>query len=71
MKRGDGSVTASEIATAYALAGDKDKALEWLDKAYGAREGQDITLLRCDPYFKNLRGDPRFSAFLWRTGLPE
>jgi adenylate cyclase len=65
------SVTASDMAALYALLGDKDKAFTWLDKAYDAREGAAITLLKCDPYFKNLRGDPRFSAMLRRMGLPE
>jgi len=61
---------ASDIATAYAMAGDKDKAFEWLDRAYERREGQEITLLKCEPYFKNLRGDPRFTALLQRMGIP-
>jgi len=62
---------ASDIAMAYAMAGDKDKAFEWLDRAYEQREGQEITLLKCEPYFKNLRGDPRFAALLQRMGIPE
>jgi TolB-like protein/DNA-binding winged helix-turn-helix (wHTH) protein/Tfp pilus assembly protein PilF len=71
MKRGDGTVTASEVAGAYALAGDKDEAFAWLDRAYAERDGQDITLLKCDPSWKDLRGDPRFSRMLRRLGLPE
>ena len=62
---------ASDIATAYAMAGDKDKAFEWLDRAYEQREGQEITLLKCEPYFKNLHGDSRFTALLKRMGLPD
>jgi hypothetical protein len=60
---------ATDIATAYAMAGDKDKAFEWLNRAYEWREGQEITLLKCEPYFKNLRGDPRFTALLQRMGI--
>jgi len=62
---------ASTIATDYALAGEKDKAFEWLEKAYEQREGQSITMLKCDPFFANLRGDPRFSDLLRRMGLPD
>jgi len=70
-QRGEGSFAASDMVALYALVGDKDKAFLWLDKAYDAREGEAITLLKCDPYFRNLRGDPRFSAMLRRMGLPE
>jgi TolB-like protein/DNA-binding winged helix-turn-helix (wHTH) protein/Flp pilus assembly protein TadD len=65
------SPSPGNVAAVYALAGQKDKAFEWLEKAYEERDGQDVTLLKCDPSFKNLRGDPRFSALLRRMGLPE
>jgi TolB-like protein/DNA-binding winged helix-turn-helix (wHTH) protein/thioredoxin-like negative regulator of GroEL len=63
-------VSASDLASSYALAGEKDKAFQWLDKAYAERDGEDITLLNCDPAFKNLHGDPRFANLLRRMGLP-
>ncbi len=61
----------SVLAAAYAMAGQTDKAFEWLDKAYEEREGQDLTLLKLDPVYRNLRSDPRFSALLRRIGLPQ
>ena len=61
---------ASTIAMDYALADEKDQAFEWLEKALQQREGQSITMLKCDPFFANLRGDPRFSDLLRRMGLP-
>jgi TolB-like protein/DNA-binding winged helix-turn-helix (wHTH) protein len=70
-ERGDSRVYASEVASLYAAVGDKDKAFEWLDKAYEERDGQAITLLKCDPDYKNLRSDPRFAALLRRMGLPD
>lgn len=70
-ERDPSSVTASEVAGVYALVGDKDKAFEWLDKAYEEREGQSISLLKCDPTYKNMRADPRFAALLRRMGLPD
>ncbi len=70
-ERAPSSVTASEVAGAYALVGDKDKAFEWLDKAYEEREGQSIALLKCEPAWKNMHTDPRFAAMLRRMGLPE
>ncbi len=61
----------SYLAGAYAMAGQTDKAFELLEKGYEAREGQVLTLLKFDPVYKNLRGDPRFSAMLRKIGLPE
>jgi TolB-like protein/DNA-binding winged helix-turn-helix (wHTH) protein/Flp pilus assembly protein TadD len=59
------------VAAIYALAGEKDQAFDWLDRAYRERDGMVIALLKCDPSFKNLRGDPRFNDLLRRMGLPE
>jgi len=59
------------VASLYALSGDKDNAFKWLDRAYAEHDGMGITSLKCDPSYKNLRGDPRFGAFLRRMGLPE
>jgi len=59
------------VAGAYARAGDKKNALRWLEKSYEDREGQHITLVRWDPDFKSLRGDPRFADLLRRMGLPQ
>jgi hypothetical protein len=39
---GSESVDPAGVASAYALAGDKDSAFKWLDKAYADRDGQDI-----------------------------
>jgi TolB-like protein/Tfp pilus assembly protein PilF len=61
----------SNLAGAYAMAGQTDKAFELLEKGYEAREGQALTLLKFSPAYKNLRGDPRFSAMLRKIGLPE
>jgi hypothetical protein len=53
------------------MAGQTDKAFALLEKGYEAREGQDLTLLTFEPAYRNLRGDPRFSAMLRKIGLPE
>jgi hypothetical protein len=70
-ERDPSSVAASEVAGVYAFVGDKDKAFEWLDKAYEEREGQGISLLKCEPAYKSMHTDPRFAALLRRMGLPE
>jgi tetratricopeptide (TPR) repeat protein len=57
------------IAAAYARVGDRDKALEWLQRAYEERVG-NITLLTCVPEFKSLHGNPIFSNLVKKIGLP-
>jgi eukaryotic-like serine/threonine-protein kinase len=59
-----------DLASAYARVGDKEKSLEWLQKAYEERNG-NITLVNSYPDYKSLRGDPRFSTLLKRIGLPD
>jgi aminoglycoside phosphotransferase (APT) family kinase protein len=41
-----------------------------LERAYAARIGQ-LVLLRVNPEFDSLRGDPRFDEFVRRVGIPE
>ena len=57
---------ATEIAMVYAALGDKDQAMNWLEKAYEWRFNPSI-LLR--PGFDPLRSDPRFQDLLRRIGL--
>jgi tetratricopeptide (TPR) repeat protein len=61
----------TDIAEAYAQLGNKDKAFEWLEKAYQDREGIPLSALNCDPGYKALHGDPRFSDLLRRLHLRE
>jgi eukaryotic-like serine/threonine-protein kinase len=50
--------------------GDKDRAFEWLDKAYDERPS-DIMSIKVDPRMEPLRSDPRYQELLLRMGLPE
>jgi TolB-like protein/Flp pilus assembly protein TadD len=50
--------------------GDKDRAFEWLDKAYDERPS-DIMGIKVDPRMQPLRSDPRYRELLLRMGLPE
>ena len=59
-----------QIAEIYAFGGEKNKAFEYLEKSYTAREGR-LTYLKGDPLLKNLKSDPRFSAILKKMNLPE
>jgi adenylate cyclase len=62
-------VGAGGIAFRYFDAGDYDRAIDWLEKAY---EEHDPNLPYLgDPLYDPLRSDPRFQALLRRMNLPE
>jgi TolB-like protein/Tfp pilus assembly protein PilF len=62
-------VSAYEIAAVYAGLGDRDRAFEWLDKAYDERSTM-LVYFRMDPRIWSLRSDPRFQALLGRMNFP-
>ena len=61
---------AYQIAEVYAYRGEKDQAFEWLERARRQRDGGLDSLL-IDPFFANLRSDPRWEAFLRTMGLAD
>jgi hypothetical protein len=58
------------FALVYTGMGDKDRAFEWLDKAYDERSS-DLPCIKADPRMDPLRSDPRYKELLLRLGLPE
>jgi serine/threonine-protein kinase len=48
--------------------GDRESALQWLEKAYEERDSQ-LLYLNVDPIYEGLRSDARFQAVLHRTVL--
>ena len=63
-------VPAVRIARLWAHAGQVDRALEWLEKAYAWRESP-LVHLRAGWDWDSLRGDPRFQSLLHRMEFPE
>jgi hypothetical protein len=51
--------------------GDRDKALEWLEKGYDERSIASTVpgMIKVDPVFDPLRSDPRFTNLLRRMNL--
>jgi adenylate cyclase len=54
----------------YAGLGDKDKAFEWLEKAYQERSDA-LAWFRKEPESQSLRTDPRFAALMRKIGFTE
>jgi tetratricopeptide (TPR) repeat protein len=58
-----------EVAGVYAQLGDRDRAIDWLDKAY--RNRSCLYWLRQDPRFDSIRSDPRFQELLAKMNFPK
>jgi len=61
-------VSPFSTAIVYVGLGDKEHALDGLEKAYEARS-QFMVLLKVAHAFDSLRSDPRFIALLKKVGL--
>ena len=66
-EQGRGSETA--IGGVYVSLGEKDKAMEWLEKAYERHDGYFLAI-NCEMTYDDLRPDPRFQALLKKIGFP-
>ncbi len=58
------------VAIVYAGLGEKDQALDWLEKAYGDHSNA-IIFLKVDPQLDTLRASPRFHELQRKLRLPE
>jgi serine/threonine-protein kinase len=56
------------VALLYNALGDTDATLAWLERGYEARDHK-MNLLKVDPKWKNLHGDPRFEDLVRRIGF--
>jgi hypothetical protein len=44
--------------------GEKDKAIEWLERSYHDGAGLDVIFLKVDPMLDPLQKEPRFQALV-------
>jgi eukaryotic-like serine/threonine-protein kinase len=58
------------VAAVYAGLDDKSQALDWLNKGFEQRSA-NMVYLKVEPFFENLRTEPRFGDLLRRMGLPQ
>ena len=56
------------FAAIYAALGEKEQALEWLEKSVAERS-IFVTRINRDPKFDSLRAEPRFQDLIRRVGL--
>ncbi len=62
----EGPKTAVALAQIYAWTGEKDEALELLERSLSTPNGVTVPVLRLDPIWDPLRTDPRFQALIDR-----
>jgi eukaryotic-like serine/threonine-protein kinase len=66
----NGYVKAWDYAIAYAWGKDKDKTIEYLNKAYDER-GKRLLELKVNKILDFVRDDPRFKELVKKVGIPE
>ena len=66
----NGYVKAMDFASAYAWGKDKDKTIEYLNKAYDERDSQ-LVELKVNKNWDFVRDDPRFKELVKKVGIPE
>ncbi len=64
-----GEFDAYQVAEIHAWRGEKDRAFEWLERAYEVRD-PGLSYLKFDQMLDKVRSDPRFTALLKRMNLP-
>ena len=69
--REQGHMSETAIAAVYLSLGEKDKAMEWLERAYERHAGYLVNINHNDSSFDGLRPDPRFQALLKKIGFPD
>jgi TolB-like protein/Tfp pilus assembly protein PilF/tRNA A-37 threonylcarbamoyl transferase component Bud32 len=62
-------VPASAPAIVHAALGDRNLALDWLEKAHDEHDFA-IVQIEVAPWFRNLRGEDRFQRLVTRLGMP-
>jgi tetratricopeptide (TPR) repeat protein len=55
------------FALIHLALGEKDQALDWLERAAQERGATYLNFIKVDPFFDPLRGDPRFEALVQKV----
>ena len=58
------NISGYSFAVIHLALGEKDQALDWLEKDAREQTGFEINFIKVDPYLDPLRGDQRFEALV-------
>lgn len=61
-------IRSTAFAIIFAGLNDRDKAFEWLEKAY-EQKYEGVVFIKVQPYYDSLRSDPRYFDLIKRVGL--
>ena len=56
------------VARLFNALGERDETFAWLERGFEARDHK-MNLLKVDPKWNNLHGDPRFTDLVRRIGF--
>ena len=76
LAHGYATTEAYQVAEVHAWRGEKELALDWLERAHRQHDGGLVAVLpwvspvKWNPAFRDLRGEPRFAALLAALDLP-
>ena len=59
---------AFQVAEAHAARGETDSAYEWLERAW-LEQDPGLADMKNSPHLRSLHGDPRWGAFMKKTGF--
>lgn len=62
-------VVAYGVAVVYAWRGQRDRAFEWLDRAYSEHD-DGLSNVKWDPFLRKVRDDSRYAELLRKMNLP-
>jgi tetratricopeptide (TPR) repeat protein len=66
-----GPFLTASLAQIYAWVGEKDQALQLVDHSLQTPNGVTVWMLKLDPMWDPLRGDPRFEALFAKVFAPK
>jgi TolB-like protein/Flp pilus assembly protein TadD len=64
-------VHAYSFALMYLALGDKERAIDEIERAYRERAAGDVSQIKVDPMLDDLRGNPRFEALVQKVFAPK